>query len=55
MPTTTVKDVMTTGPTSIANDAMVVEAAAGTLEVADDIPHPRGKPGGPLPVDLWLQ
>ena len=35
MPTTTVKDVMTTGPTSIANDAMVVEAARRML--AEDV------------------
>ena len=40
MPTTTVKDVMTAGPTSIANDAMVVEAARRML--AEDV--------GSLPV-----
>ena len=40
MSTTTVKDVMTTGPTSIANDAMVVEAARRML--AEDV--------GSLPV-----
>ena len=42
MPSTTVKDVMTSGPTSIASDAMVVEAArrmlsedVGSLPVVD--------------------
>ena len=40
MPTTTVKDVMTAGPTSIATDAMVVEAARRML--AEDV--------GSLPV-----
>ena len=31
MPSTTVKDVMTSGPTAVASDAMVIEAARRML------------------------